>query len=260
MQNSYFKSLLGQWELLFFFCWRDILVRYKQTVLGVSWAVVRPLLNMAIFAYIFGKIANFPSDGIPYFLFVLAGMLPWQFFANSVGETAACFINHPTLITKVFFMRMILPISQIFVQFVDFGINFILFLALAHSALFLINMLLLPFFFLLVFILALGVSLWLSALTVHYRDIRFIVPFVVQFGMFVSPVGYGSFIIPPEWKWLYRMNPMVGIIDGFRFAFFGVAHTDFALTLAVSAGVTLLILGSGVWYFRKFETHFADRI
>lgn len=260
MEKSYFKGLLSQWELLFFFCWRDIVVRYKQTFLGVTWAIIRPLLNMVVFAYLFGRIANFPSDGVPYYLFVLAGMLPWQFFANSISETTTCFINNPNLITKVFFLRMILPISQILVQLVDFGINFVLFVILGLSYFSFHSLLTLPLFFLLLSTLILGSSLWLSALTVHYRDVRFIVPFLVQFGMFASPVGYGSFMISTQWAWLYRLNPMVGIIDGFRYAFFGISHGDFLLSLGASVSVSLLILVSGIFYFRKFETSFADRI
>ncbi len=255
--KSYLKELFNQWELLFFFCWRDILVRYKQTFLGVAWAVIRPLLNMALFAYLFGKIAHLPSDGINYSLFVLAGMLPWQLFANSIQETSTCFINNPTLITKVFFFRMILPISQILVQMVDFGINLLLFFLLACTSLNFFSLVTLPLFFLLLLLLCLGVSFWLSALTVRFRDIRFIVPFLLQFGMFASPVGYGSFIINHP---LYYCNPMVGIIDGFRFAFFGVAHENFCLSLSLSAAVTLFLFASGLAYFRAFETSFADRI
>lgn len=254
---SYFKELFNQWELLFFFCWRDILVRYKQTFLGAAWAVIRPLLQMLLFTYLFGKVAHLPSDGINYSLFVLAGMLPWQLFANSIQETATCFINNPTLITKVLFARMILPISQIVVQLVDFGINFLLFLLLACTSLNYFSLLTLPLFFLLLLLLCLGTSLWLSALTVRFRDIRFIVPFLIQFGLFASPVGYGSFVIENP---LYAVNPLVGIIDGFRYAFFGVMHENFYFSISLSAAITFLILASGIAYFRAFETSFADRI
>jgi homopolymeric O-antigen transport system permease protein len=257
---NYFKELLSQWELLYFFCRRDLLVRYKQTLLGVSWAVFRPLLNMLVFAFIFGNLAALPSDGAPYFLFVLAGLLPWQFFANAINETTTCFIYNPTLITKVYFLRMILPLSNIFVQLVDFGINLVLFLLLGFPFLQLGSIGWLPLAFLLLFTLVLGTSLWLSALTVSYRDIRHIVPFAIQFGMLVSPVGYGSFILPEGWSWLYRLNPLVGIIDGFRLAFFGVAHEGFYFSLGMSAAISLLIFISGIAIFRKFETSFADTI
>jgi len=260
--QSYLKMLIAYRELFYFFAWRDILVRYKQALLGISWALIRPLLSMAVFALIFGKIANLPSDNINYAVFVLAGMLPWQLFAAAAMDTCNSLVNNPHLILKVYFPRIIIPLSQIIVHLVDFSIA----AAMLIILMFFMNVdigwtiLTLPFFILLICFTCAGTGLWLSALTVNYRDFRIIVPYFVQFGMFISPVAYGSFIIAEKWQWLYALNPMVGIIDGFRWAFFGTTHPYFRMTLTISILYAILSTLSGLYYFRKMERFFADKI
>jgi len=262
IQKNYFKDLCCYRELFYFFAWRDILVRYKQAVFGILWALIRPLLNMGIFAFLFGKIAHFPSDNIPYPLFVLAGLLPWQLFSNSVNEGCLSLLNNAQLISKVYFPRMIIPVAQIIVHFIDFFISLALLflLGILWGTLSWHTLLALPFFIILTGMLCIGTSLLLSALTMQYRDIRFLVPFFVQFGLFISPVGYGSFIIQTSLKWLFFLNPLVGIIDGFRWAFFGISHPDILYTVSFSVLITLGVLLSGFYFFRKIERTFADKM
>lgn len=261
-QKEYLKDLFRYRELFYFFAWRDILVRYKQTLLGVAWSVIRPLLNMAVFAFIFGKVANLPSDGISYPLFVLAGVTPWQLFSSSLVDASNCLVHNAAMISKIYFPRIVFPITHIIVNFVDFLISLIMLLVLFifTGALASSTILLLPIFMILTLSLCLGTSLWLSSLTVRYRDFRFIIPFVVQFGMFISPVGYGSFLVPAPWNLLYFLNPMAGIIEGFRWSFFGIYHADFPLAIALSTAINLLILVTGFRYFRKMERVLADII
>lgn len=248
--------------LFYFFAWRDILVRYRQTFFGIAWAVVRPLLSMAVFAFLFGKVANLPSDNINYALFVLAAMLPWQLCSNSFVDTCNSLVNNAPLISKIYFPRMIIPSAQIIVHLLDFAVTacLLMILTIAIGDLCLWTLLTLPLFTLLALVLSLGSGLWLSALTVQYRDFRIIVPFFVQFGMFISPVGYGTFIIPEQWQWCYFLNPMVGIIDGFRWAFFGISHPSIQYSIGMSVTTTLCVLISGFYYFRKTERTFADKI
>lgn len=262
VQKEYLKDLIRYRELFYFFAWRDILVRYKQAFFGVAWALVRPILNMLVFTFLFGKIANLPSENVNYSLFVLAGMLPWQLYSTSMIDTCLCLLNNAQLVSKVYFPRIIIPSAQILVHFLDFFISAVMLicLALVMGALTLSTFLMLPFFVLLVVMLCVGSGWWLSALTVHYRDFRLIIPFFIQFGMFVSPVGYGTFIIQGPWKWAYFLNPMVGIIDGFRWAFFGISHPYFIYTLSFSVITTTFIVISGFLYFRKMERTFADKI
>lgn len=262
LSSEYFRDLIRYRELFFFLAWRDILVRYKQAAFGVAWAVIRPLLNMAVFSFIFGKIAHLSSHDVPYPLFVLAGMLPWQLVSGVVSDTCSSLIGNVHLITKVYFPRIILSTSQILVHLVDFGINlallFIFMLFMGEGSL--STMWTLPLCLLMALVLCLGSSLWLSALTVQYRDFRFIVTFIMQFGMFISPVGYGSYIITGSWKWLYFMNPMVGVIDAFRWSLFGIVQPDILWSIGFSLVISSLILVTGVRYFRKTERTFADRI
>lgn len=262
MPRDYLKDVLRFRELFFFLAWRDILVRYKQAAIGIAWAVIRPLLNMAIFSLIFGRIAHLSSYDIPYPLFVLAGMLPWQLVSGVVFDTCNSLTNNVHLITKVYFPRIILSTSQILVHLVDFTINMILlFVLMAFMGVGnLTTMWALPLCLFMALVLCLGSSLWLSALTVQYRDFRFIVAFAVQFGMFVSPVGYGTYIIPEAWKWLYFLNPMVGIIDAFRWSLFGIDQPDMLYTILISLAISTIILVTGIRYFRKTERSFADRI
>lgn len=262
MQKEYFKDLFRYRELFYFFAWREIIVRYKETLLGIVWTLVRPLLNMAVFVLVFGKIANLTSPGISYPLFVLSGLLPWQLFTNSAVDSSNCLINNAPLISKVYFPRIILPINHIVVSFVDFLISLAMLsvLFIYMGAVQSWNILLLPCFIGLNLLLCLGTSFWLSALTVRFRDFRFLVPFIVQFGMFISPVGYSSFLVPETWRWMYFLNPMAGIIEGVRWSCFGIYHTDLPLALGLSFLTTLFILTTGFYYFRKMERIFADII
>ncbi len=261
-QREYLKDIFRCRELFYFLAWRDILVRYKQAFFGVAWALLRPLLNMLVFAFLFGKIANFSSDHVNYPLFVLAAMLPWQLYSSSAVDTCNSLINNAPLVSKIYFPRMIIPASQIIVHLVDFAITAFLLIALS---LFLgvLNpwtFLCFPLFLLLAASLCVGTGLWLSALTVKYRDFRIMIPFFVQFGMFISPVGYGTFIIPEPWRWLYFLNPMSGVIDGFRWVFFGISYPQMPFSIGFSIAITLVILWTGVLYFRKTEQTFADQI
>lgn len=262
MQKQYLLDLFRYRELFYFFSWRDILVRYKQAFFGIAWAVLRPMLNMLLFTLLFSRIAHLPSDNINYSLFVLAGLLPWQLFSNSLMDTSNSLLNNSNLVSKIYFPRMIIPSAQIIVSLLDFaiGLALLFFCSLWMGAIHSWSFAALPFFIFLCFLLCLGGGLWLSALTVKYRDFRFVVPFVVQFGMFLSPVGYGSFIVPDQWIFLYLLNPMVGIIDGFRWAFFGISYPYFYYSLCASAAMTAILLVSGFMYFRQMEKTLADRI
>ncbi|CAF22906.1 MULTISPECIES: ABC transporter permease [Candidatus Protochlamydia] len=262
IQKEYLKDLYRYRELLYFFTWRDIIVRYKQTALGILWALFRPILNMSVFALVFGKIANLPSDGVNYPLFVLAAMLPWLLFAGCVIDTSNTLVNNAAMISKVYFPRMILPISNILVNFCDFIVTLLLLfiLFLFSGALTTWTIVLLPIFISLNLILCLGISLWMAAVTVRFRDFRFLIPFIVQFGLFISPVGYGSFLVPEPWRWLYFLNPMAGIIEGFRWCCLGIYHTDLPLALLLSSLINFILLITGFRYFRKMERIFADII
>ena len=261
-QRKYMKDLVNYRELFYFFAWRDILVRYKQAFFGAAWALFRPLLNMLIFTLIFGKIAHLPSDNVNYSLFVLAGMLPWQLFSNAAIDTCNGLVNQANLVSKVYFPRLIIPASQIGVHLLDFAIaTIMLFVLLPFFEVSVgYSLLALPCFLLLVLMLSLGTGLFLSALTVKYRDFRILVPFFIQFGMFLSPVGYGSFLISEKWALLYALNPLVGIIDGFRWSLFGITHPFLGINVAFSALTSFVVLITGYFYFRKTETTFADNI
>ncbi|MBA3721052.1 MAG: ABC transporter permease [Parachlamydiaceae bacterium] len=262
IQREYFKDLYRYRELFYFFAWRDILVRYKQTILGIAWAVIRPLLYMAVFVLIFGKIAHLETTEVNYPLFILAGMLPWQLFTSCLIDSSNCLVINASLISKVYFPRIILPFNHIIVSFVDFFISLgmLFFLMIFVGSFDHWSILLLPEFLFLTFALCLGSSLWLSALTVRYRDFRFIVPFIMQFGMFISPVGYSSSLVPSSWQWVYFLNPMVGIIEGFRWCCFGTVEPHLPLAVGLSVVISSIILVTGFFYFRKMERIFADII
>jgi len=261
-EGQYWRDLLRYRELFYFLAWRDVLVRYKQTVIGVLWAVLRPFLTMLVFVFIFRKIAKLPTEGVPYPVMVFAGMLPWQLFATSLSEGSTSLITNVNLISKVYFPRLIVPASAVIVSLVDFAIS------LALLALLMIfyhvwptwYLFTLPFFTLIALVASTGAGLWLAALNVEYRDFRYIVPFLVQFGLYVSPVGFSSALVPEKWRRLYSLNPMVGVIDGFRWAISGGASPIFFPGLIASLFVTPLLLIGGVWYFRRMERTFADRI
>lgn len=261
-ERQYWADIWRYRELFAFLAWRDILVRYKQTVIGIVWALIRPVLTMVVFTFVFGKLAGMPSEGVPYPILVFAGMLPWQFFANSLSESSNSLISNANMISKVYFPRLVMPFSAVVVSLVDFLISFvILILMMVGYGLWPTwkMMALIPLIAV-AFTASMGASLWLAALNVKYRDFRYIVPFIVQFGLYVSPVGFSSSVVPEKWQNLYSVNPMVGVIDGFRWAITGTADgmnwTGFAISLLVVA----LLFMSGVWYFRKMERTFADVI
>lgn len=261
-EKQYWKDLWRYRELFYFLAWRDILVRYKQTVIGVAWALIRPFLTMIVFSVVFGKLANLPNEGAPYPILVFAALLPWQLFATALSSCSESLLGNANLISKVYFPRLIVPTSAVIVSFVDFMISGIILLGLMAWYNFIPDwrILTLPLFIAIAFAAALGGGLWLAALNVKYRDFRYIVPFIVQFGLYISPVGFSSTIVPEQWRLLYSLNPMVGVIDGFRWAILGgEAHLyipGFALSLAL-VGVLLV---SSIWYFRKTERTFADVI
>jgi len=247
-------------ELFFFLAWRDILVRYKQTAIGIAWSVLRPLLTMVVFTIVFGKLAKLPSNGVPYPIMVYAAMLPWQFFANSLTECSNSLIDNSNLLTKVYFPRMVVPFSSVIVSMVDFLISCVILVGLMAWYRFIpdMRMLVLPAFFMMAFMASFGAGLWLSALNVQYRDFRYVVPFLVQFGLYISPVGFSSAIVPEEWHHLYFLNPMVGVIDGFRWALLGGAFPVNWPGVALSSALVVLLLLGGVFYFRRMERSFAD--
>jgi lipopolysaccharide transport system permease protein len=258
----YWKDLWRFRELLYFLSWRDILVRYKQTVIGVAWSVIRPVLTMIVFTVIFGKLAKFPSGNAPYAILVYAAMLPWQFFANALTESSNSLISNANMISKVYFPRLIVPGSAVIVSLVDFLISFAVLVILMAWYQFMPSwrIVTVPLFLVLALLASLGFSLWLSALNVKYRDFRYIVPFIVQFGLYVSPVGFSSSVIPEKWRLLYSINPMVGVIDGFRWAILGGEAQIYWPGFLLSLSLMLLVLIGGVRYFRKTERIFADII
>jgi lipopolysaccharide transport system permease protein len=249
--------------LFIFLAWRDILVRYKQTVIGIAWALIRPLATLVVFTFVFGRVAKLPTAGrAPYALMVFAGLLPWQFFSNALSEAGNSLISNSNLVSKVYFPRLIVPASSIVTSMVDFCLSIVFLAALMVWYQFVPQwqILLLPLFVLLDVAAVAGASLWLAALNVEYRDLRIVIPFIVQFGLFISPVGFSSKAVPQKWQLLYSLNPMVGIIDGFRWSLLrGETALDW-MSLAVSGAFTVLIMVTGVWYFRRTERTLADVI
>jgi len=259
--RQYWRDLWRYRELFYFLAWRDIAVRYKQTLIGVAWSLLRPLATMIVFTLVFGTVAKLPSHGAPYAVFVFAALLPWQFFSTALQESSNSLINNSNMISKVYFPRLVVPVSAVIVSLVDFMIAFAVLLVFLwwYHVVPDWRILTLPGFVLLVFGIAVGAGLWFSALNVEYRDFRYIVPFVVQLGIFVSPVGFSSAIVPQQWQALYALNPMVGVIDGFRWAIIpGQPISWLAVMFSVALAVGLFT--SGIWYFRKMERHFADVI
>ncbi len=262
-ERNYWADLWRYRELFRVLAWRDLTVRYKQTVLGVAWAAVRPVITMLVFTVIFGRIAKLPSDGIaPYPLMVFAGMLPWTFFSTGLSEASNSLINNAHLISKVYFPRLIVPTATVVVAFVDFLITFSLLILMMAWYQYPPGwrMLVLPAFTLLAFLASMGPALWITALNVKYRDFRYIIPFIVQFGLYVSPVGFSSSVIPEEWRLLYSLNPMVGVIDGFRWCILDGESPLFLPGLAVSVCVAAFFLWLGLHRFRNTEKSFADLI
>jgi lipopolysaccharide transport system permease protein len=262
-EEQYWKDLWRYRELFYFLAWRDILVRYKQTAIGMLWALIRPFLTMIVFSVIFGTLAKLPSEGgAPYPILVFAALLPWQFFSNALSECSSSLISNANLISKIYFPRLIVPASSVIVSFVDFLVSAMILLGLMAWYNFVPTwrILSLPLFISIAFAASLGVGLWLAALNVEYRDFRYIVPFIVQFGLYISPVGFSSSIVPEQWRLLYYLNPMVGVIDGFRWAILGGESKLYWTGFTLSLGLVALLLVSGIWYFRKMERTFADVI
>lgn len=262
-ERHYWRDLWRYRELFMFLAWRDILVRYKQTVIGAAWAVIRPFLTMVVFTVVFGKLAKLPSEGdAPYAIMVYAAMLPWQFFANSLSEASNSLVGNANLISKVYFPRLIIPGSSIVTSFVDFLISGTVLVAIMVWYQFVPSwrIVTLPIFVAIAFAASMGAGLWLTALNVKYRDFRYIVPFIVQFGLYVSPVGFSSSIVPEQYRLIYSLNPMVGVIDGFRWAILGGESNIYMPGFMLSLGVVIVTLIYGVYYFRKTEKSFADVI
>ena len=261
-ERHYWRDLWRYRELFFFLAWRDILVRYKQTVIGIVWALGRPLITMLVFTLVFSKLAKLPSEGVPYPILVFAALLPWQFFSGAFSGAGDSLISNAGMISKVYFPRLVIPTSAVIVSFVDFLISGIILVGLMIWYGFAPNMrmLALPLFIFVAFAAAMGAGLWIAALNVKYRDFRIIVPFVVQFGLYISPVGFSSNIVPEQWRLLYSLNPMVGVIDGFRWAILGGETQLYWPGFLLSLFLVLVMLVTGIIYFRKTEKTFADVI
>ncbi|AFY95610.1 ABC transporter permease [Chamaesiphon minutus] len=261
-EKQYWQDIWRYRDLFYFLAWRDILVRYKQTEIGIAWALIRPFLTMIVFTVVFGNLAKLPSAGVPYPILVFSAMLPWQFFANSLSECSNSLIANSNLISKVYFPRLIVPISAVVVSFVDFMISGIILLGLMawYSYIPTWRILLLPLFIALAAAASIGAGLWLASLTVKYRDFRYIVPFIVQFGLYISPVGFSSSIVPAEWRFVYGLNPMVGVIDGFRWSILGNESKLDWQSFGLSVLLVIFILVTGIAHFRKMERTFADVI
>jgi lipopolysaccharide transport system permease protein len=260
---NYWRDLWRYRELFAILAWRDVSVRYKQTVIGVAWALIRPFLTMVVFTVIFGRLAKFPSDGsAPYPIMVFAGLLPWFLFSSALSEASGSLIGNASLISKVYFPRLVVPMAAIVVALVDFGVNLAMLLLLMAWYAFVPGwrILMLPPFVVLAALASLGPALWLTALNVKYRDFRYVVPFVVQFGLYVSPVGFSSAAIPPTWRFWYSLNPIVGVIDGFRWCLLGGRSAIYAPGFLASLIVVAFFLWFGVRYFRATERTFADVI
>ncbi len=248
-------------ELLYFFVWRDVKIRYKQTAIGVLWVVLQPVLTMLVFTLFFGRLAKLPSQGLPYPVFYFAALVPWTYFSSALQMTTSVVVDNQRLITKVYFPRLILPISAALSGLVDFSIGFVVLaiFTFAYGIHPTLAALWLPALLTLAVFTALGVGLWLSALNALYRDVRYVIPFLIQFWMFASPVAYPSTLVPPRWRWLYGLNPMAGVIDGFRWAITGRGQAPGLLLLASAFAITLVLLG-GLFFFNRMEGTVADRV
>jgi lipopolysaccharide transport system permease protein len=261
-ERHYWKDLWRFRELFLLLTWRDILVRYKQTVVGIGWALLKPLLAAVVFTVVFGRLAGLPSDGVAYPLLVALGILPWQFFASGLGEASASLLSNAGMISKVYFPRLIIPASAVIVSFVDLLISSVLVVVMMawYGVVPDWRILALPFFLALGFAAAIGGGLWFAALNVEYRDFRYVVPVVLQLGLYISPVGFTSSILPDEWRLLYSLNPMAGVIDGVRWAVLAGAAPLYWPGVLVSAVLATALLAGGIGFFRRTEKHFADVI
>lgn len=262
-EKHYWRDLWRYKELFFVLAWRDVSVRYKQTVIGLAWALIQPLATMVVFSVIFGKVAGLPSEGAaPYALMVYAGLLPWQLFSSSLTGASGSLIGNANLISKVYFPRLIVPTASVVVAFVDFLVSFAILVGVMIWYQFLPSwqIVVLPLFVIMAFLASLGPGLYITALNVKYRDFRYIIPFIVQFGLYVSPVGFSSTVVPDQWRLLYSLNPVVGVIDGFRWAILGGESVIYWPGFLLSWGVILFFLWLGVRRFRTMEKSFADLI
>ena len=263
IEKLYWKDLWRSRELFAIFAWRDIAVRYKQTFIGVAWALIRPFLTMVVLTVIFGKLANLPSDGdAPYAILVFAAMLPWQFFSTALSSCSESLLANSNLLTKVYFPRLIVPAAAVITSFVDFLISFVILAGLMVWFHWMPSwrLLTLPLWVAIAFAVSMGAGLWLASLNVQYRDFRYVVPFLVQFGLYVSPVGFSSTIVPAKWQLLYALNPMVGVIEGFRWAIIGKGATINPAGFWLSMGIVALLAITGLRQFRRMEQRFADVI
>jgi lipopolysaccharide transport system permease protein len=262
-EEHYWRDLWHFRELFLILAWRDVAVRYKQTLIGVAWAVLRPFLTMVVFTVVFGSLAKLPSEGaVPYALMVFAGMLPWYLFSSSLGGAADSLVSNANLIGKVYFPRIIIPVATVVTALVDFLVSLLVLVAVMLWYRFAPGwqILLLPFFVVLAVLASLGPGLWITALNVKYRDFRYVIPFILQFGLYVSPVGFSSGIVPEQWRLLYSLNPMVGVIDGFRWCVLGGESALYWPGFALSLGIVALFLWFGIARFRATERAFADLI
>ncbi|WVX19241.1 ABC transporter permease [Synechococcus elongatus IITB4] len=263
IEKQYWRDLWRYRELFAILAWRDVAVRYKQTFIGVAWALIRPFLTMIVFTVIFGNLAKLPSEaGAPYPILVFAAMLPWQFFANALSSCSDSLIANSNLLTKVYFPRLIVPAAAVITSFVDFLISGIILVGLMawYQWWPTWRLLTLPLWIAIAFAASMGAGLWLASLNVKYRDFRYIVPFIVQFGLYISPVGFSSVIVPAKWQLLYSLNPMVGVIEGFRWAILGRGASINLVGFGLSMAIVVLLALTGVRQFRRMEKHFADVI
>ncbi len=254
-------SLWEYRELLYFLVWRDVKVRYKQTVLGVLWAVLQPFMTMVVFSIFFGRLGQMPSDGLPYPIFTYTALLPWQLFAGSLAASGNSLVVNQELVTKVYFPRLVIPLSAVFVGLVDFSVSFVILLGLMmyYAITPTVAVVCVPLFVLLALAAALAVGVWLAALNVQYRDVQYTIPFLTQFWLFLTPIAYPSSLVPEQWRMLYSVNPMVGVVDGFRWALLGQT-TPPDTSIGVSLLVTSILLLGGLVYFRRMERSFADMV
>lgn len=253
------RELWSYRELLYFFVWRDIKIRYKQTAIGAAWAVLQPLMTMLIFSLFFGKLAHVPSDGLPYPIFYYSALLPWMYFAAALQSATNAIVDNQRVITKVYFPRIALPLAAVTASLVDFAISFAMFVVLMifYGIRPTLAIVWFPLFLLMAVLTALGVGLWLSALNAIYRDVRYVVPFLIQFWLFASPVAYPSSLVPAKWRWVYGLNPMSGVIEGFRWSLTGTGHRP-GMMLGASAAVVIVVFVAGLAYFQRMETTVAD--
>jgi lipopolysaccharide transport system permease protein len=254
-----FRELWEYRELLFFFAWRDIKVRYRQTVMGALWAIIQPLFTMMIFSLFFGRLANIPSDGVPYPIFTFTALVPWTFFANALAQASNSLVVNANMVKKIYFPRLALPIATVLAGVIDFALAFVVLLGIMffYGLVPTINLIWLPLFALLALVTSLGVSLWLAAMNVQFRDVRYTIPFLTQAWLFVTPIAYPSSLLPEPWRTVYGLNPMAGVVEGFRWALLGT-DTAPGKMIIISALVAVTLFISGAFYFRRMEQSFAD--